>query len=350
MYAGERHRCSLPLWLLLVGAFLANSGCANCFLLPMHKHPVVDEPRELEKISLPDYILEPPDILLIDALRLIPIPPYRIAPQDVLQIAVTGTLTEAIAGLYPVDPDGTVNLGATYGSVSVEGMTVVEAKKAIETFLKKVLKEPVAQLALAQSRALQQVRGEHLIRPDGTVGLGIYGSVHVAGLTLEDAKVAIEAHLSKYVRNPEVSVDVFTYNSKIYYVITDGGGSGEQVYRFPSTGNETVLDAISQINGLPPVSSRKRIWLTRPSLDHSAETILPVDWKAVTRRGSTATNYQVFPGDRIYVQAEPIITLDTYLARIISPIERLFGVTLLGNAVVEGLQPGQSGGGGGGGF
>ena len=45
-------------------------------------------------------------------------------------------------------------------------------------------------------------------------------------------------------------------NSKVYYIITDGAGSGEQVFRFPVTGSETVLDAISQIGGLPPVSSK----------------------------------------------------------------------------------------------
>ncbi len=55
-----------------------------------------------------------------------------------------------------------------------------------------------------------------------------------------------------------------------------------------------------------------------------------MDWKAITRHGATATNYQVFAGDRIYVQAEPLITVDTCIARVISPIERLLGVTLLG--------------------
>ena len=36
-----------------------------------------------------------------------------------------------------------------------------------------------ATVAIAQSRAMQVIRGEHLVRPDGTVGLGVYGSVPV---------------------------------------------------------------------------------------------------------------------------------------------------------------------------
>ena len=72
------------------------------------------------------------------------------------------------------------------------------------------------------------------------MSLGTYGSIYVAGLSLSQAKQAIEAHLSKYLYRPEVSVDVYAYNSKFYYVITDGGGYGAQVYRLPITGSETA--------------------------------------------------------------------------------------------------------------
>src|SRR5262249_47784878 len=92
----------------------------------------------------------------------------------------------------------------------------------------------------------QPIRGQHLVRPDGSINLGIYGSVYVAGMTLEQARAAVAALLSQRVKNltvRNVSVDVLAYNSKVYYVITDGGGYGEQVVRLPITGNETVLDA-----------------------------------------------------------------------------------------------------------
>jgi polysaccharide biosynthesis/export protein len=342
MQANHRSRGWMVAWPVLLCGCLTASGCYTPLLC---KNVPVDAPRELDKISLSAYTLEPPDVILIDAVRLIPKPPYRIEPLDELFINLANPLAEPVTGIYPVDPDGTVNLG-TYGAARVTGLTIAEAKKAIGDVLKKTIKDPVLQVSLARAKALQQIRGEHLIRPDGTVGLGTYGSVHVAGKSLEEAKAAIEGHLSRFVLNPEVSVDVFAYNSKVYYIITDGGGYGEQVYRIASTGNETVLDALSQINGLPPVASRKRIWLARPSPHCDADQILPIDWKAITRCGNTATNYQVLPGDRIYVAAQPLITLDTYMARIISPIERLFGVTLLGNAVEEALIPGRGGSGG----
>lgn len=304
-----------------------------------------DMPRELQKVSLPEYVIEPPDILLIDAVRVIPLPPYRIEPLDILLVQVAGTLPdEPIAGLYRVEPDGTIPLGAHYGSVRVAGQTLEEARQAIETHLRKILKDPKVTVTLAESRALQQIRGEHLVRPDGTIGLGTYGSVYVAGMTLSEAKAAIQRHLAQFLQEPEVAVDVLAYNSKIYYVIFDGGGYGQQIVPLPITGNETVLDALAKVNGLPFQAS-SHIWIARPAPPEAGgQQILPVNWDAITRKGSTATNYQILPGDRIYVQADRWITIDNTLAKILTPFERIFGFTLLGNATIRAVGNGNNNG------
>ena len=42
------------------------------------------------------------------------------------------------------------------------------------------------------------ISGERLVRPDGMISLGFYGEVHVAGLTLDQAKVKIIKHLRKF--------------------------------------------------------------------------------------------------------------------------------------------------------
>jgi polysaccharide export outer membrane protein len=311
-------------------------------------------PRELDKVAHPLYRLEPPDILLIDAIRVVPKPPYRIEPLDTLFVQISEVLPgEPIAGLVGVDADGTINFGASYGTVHVDGLTIQEAQKAIEKHFRDTgFKKAEARVALGQSRARQQIRGEHLVRPDGTVGLGVYGSVFVAGLTLDEAKAAIEAQLSLYLLKPEVSVDVYAYNSKVFYVVTSGGGLGEAVYRLPATGSETVLDALSSIGGLPAVASLKNIWISRPSPAGSkCCEVLKVDWKAITRCGNTDTNYQILPGDRVFVDANALVTADTFLARLFAPMERLFGFTLLGSGVVHSvptpIQTGSNGGTGG---
>jgi polysaccharide biosynthesis/export protein len=329
---------SLLLFCLVCPAVALNSGCmaTDCFSCRPCGKPVPDDvPRELEKQSLPNYVIEPPDILLVDAIRVVPLPPYKIQPLDVLLLQVTGTLpNEPISGLVAVEPDGTIQLGVSYGTVQVSGMTTDEARAVIEKQLKNVLKEPKASVSLAQSRAMQQIRGTHLVRPDGTIGLGVYGSVYLAGQTLEQAKAIIEAHLSQYLLKPEVGLDVYAYNSKSFYVIMDGAGYGEQVHKLPITGNETVLDAISQLNGLPNVSSKK-IWVARPgNAEGCHEQILPVDWRSITMCGSSKTNYQLFPGDRLYVQSDSLIYANNMIAKILAPVERVLGVTLLGQQTI----------------
>jgi polysaccharide biosynthesis/export protein len=294
-------------------------------------------PTELNRVSLPPYTIAPPDILFVDTIRLVPKPPYRIEPLEVLLIKVTDTLPgQPIEGAYTVAPEGTINLGFTYGQVRVAGMMLDQIQATIRTHLSSILRNPQVVVALAQFRGIQQTRGEHLVRPDGTISLGTYGCVYVAGMTLNQAKCRIEEHLARFFLNPQVAVDVFAYNSKKFYVILDGGGFGMQVFPFPSTGNETVLDAISNINGLAPVSSLRRIWVARPSpCGHPCDQVLPVDWLAIVKGGSTCTNYQLFPGDRVYVDADCLIKIDNWLAKLFSPVERILGITLLGSSTVN---------------
>jgi polysaccharide export outer membrane protein len=343
-------------WLAALGVLgllcAAGAGCQCC-------HPDLDlcncdVPRELTKTTLPIYVIEPPDILLIDALRLVPLPPYHIEPLDALAVVVPNALpTSPINGVYTVDPDGTLNLGAGYGIIKVVGLTIDEAKTAIEKQLKEGagLKMPEVSIYPAQIRGVQQIRGDHLVRPDGSVSLGAYGDVNVAGKTIAEAKAAVEAHLSQFLQKPEVSIDVFAYNSKVIYIIYDGGGYGQQIVRLPATGNDTVLDAVAQINGLSAVADKRNIWVARPGPACSpCDQILPVDWCAITQRARVETNYQLLPGDRLFVQAEPLVTIDTFLARLTSPMERIFGVTLLGNGTVRALNGKNNGGTSGTGF
>ena len=337
---------------------LMNASCSSC---GQHGHggdmvmtaqaggPMGPCPTELDRVSLPPYKVAPPDILLIDLVRMVPRPPYHVEPLETIVVNVGNTLPgEPITGPFVISPEGTINLGFRYGTVNVSGMTIDQIQNAIRAHLTpRILANAQVTVALGQFRGFQNIRGEHLVRPDGTISLGVYGSVYVAGLSLGQAKCVIEKHLSEYFLNPQISIDVFAYNSRTIYVIVDGGGLGQQVFRLPSTGNETVLDAISQVQGLAPVSSKKRIWVARPSpVQLGCNQVLPVDWRAITEGGSTATNYQLFPGDRVYVAANPLIAFDNMLSIVLAPVERLLGVTFLGAETISAVRGvGSSGGG-----
>jgi polysaccharide export outer membrane protein len=252
--------------------------------------PVPAVPREFEKQSLPPYVVEPPDILLINASNAITLP------------------TQPLIGQHLVRPDGTINLGI-YGSVYVAGLTLDQIQDVVASVLK----------------------ARHARRK------GEDGRPAEKEMTLEEIKL-------------ELQVDVLAYNSKVYYIITDGGGYGEQVYRISATGNETVLDALSQINGLPAVASKKRVWVARATPDHSPPLILPVDWCGIVKNGSAATNYQIFPGDRVYVNSDALIRTDSALGKFLAPVERVLGTVLLGSSTVNSIRNGSTNGSGTGGF
>jgi polysaccharide biosynthesis/export protein len=296
-------------------------------------------PRELSKVTLPDYIIEPPDILAIEAVSLLPKQPYVLRAMDVVAITTQGLVPEEtnLAGQFLVQANGSVELGFLLPPVQAAGKTVEQLQGDILTMLQQEVREPQVTVALVQMAAQQQIAGEHLVAPDGKVNLGTYGRVRVVGMTMEEARGAIETHLAQYLETPQIALDVLGYNSKVFYVVTQGAGLGDRVVILPAKGNETVLDAIGQVQGLDSTSST-RMWIARPgSNECGGDQILPVDWLAVTQRGDVQTNYQIMPGDRLYVSEDKLVSFDTKLGKIFSPLERIFGVTLLGTQTTSRL-------------
>jgi len=283
----------IGLW-AFTGLAIFGAGCQNAPIRQRHDDTQAigmpapgSVPSELAMVNLPEYVIEPPDVLRIEAL--------------------------------------------------IRNREGDPPKAGVED------KRPFGQSI--NSLPFQPVFGEYAVRPDGSVNLGYYGSVPVAGLTLKQAASAIRAALAPQVYPEEkgvkpdtllVIVDVTQYNSKTYTVIVDGGGAGERVTQWPITGNETVLKAIANIGGLAEESSKRNIWVARRTpFPNQPQQILPVDYVGITQHGITTTNYQIFPGDRVYLKAQRLVTIDRTLARIIAPAERLLGVTLLGASTVN---------------
>jgi polysaccharide export outer membrane protein len=331
----------------LLALTLAAAGCATAAIehrppaetafVPGYPPEKVPVGRELEKVSLPPYTIEPPDILTIEATRVVPKAPYRIRPLDALQIDVEGEQPEQAIdyGLFVVDPGGYVNLGAGYGKVKVRDLSLEEARDAVEAHLRRTLRAPQVSLTLHESSGVQPITGLHTVGLDGYVNLGTYGQVYVTGLTVAEAKATVEAHLDAFLQDPQVAVDVYSYRSKVYYIITEGAGLGDQILSFPITGNETVLDALTQINGLSGRSS-KRIWIARPSPgDEGCFQTLPVKIDDIVAGAGVATNYQILPGDRVFIQEDHLIRAESLVVKLTAPFERMLGFALLGANTVQ---------------
>ncbi len=198
--------------------------------------------REFTKVSMPDYVVEPPDILVVEVLE-----------------ALQG---RPISGERLVRPDGKISLGF-YGEVYVAGLTTNEAKAKVVQHLRQYLKDDML------------------------------------GLTEKDEATGQERRVGPGM-TARVFVDVAAYNSKVYYV----QGEVKSPSRLPVTGNETVLDAINFAGGL--TAEAELIGLIRPARPgEPGDLVLPVDLKAIIEGGDAKTNYQMLPGDRLVVARKP---------------------------------------------
>ncbi len=201
-------------------------------------------PREFSKVSMPEYVVEPPDMIRVEVLK-----------------ALDG---RPITGAHVVRPDGKISLGF-YGAVYVAGLTMTEVKEKVILHLRDYL-------------------------TDDQLGLRALDHRTNRAVTVAPAQ------------STSVFVDVTAYNSMVYYVQGDVGSPG----RLPITGNETVLDAINYAGGLIPTSSVPNIRLVRPAPPGaSGEQVLPVNLAAIMEKGDSTTNYQMMPGDRLIVPRDP---------------------------------------------
>src|SRR5690606_1968021 len=129
---------------LFACTWLASCGCTG-FMAPRVPAPVtpVEPPaihpagREKDMVSLPPYTIEPPDILLINAVKIVPKPPHTLEPFDGILVRARGVDDERapIGNAFFVDPEGKIDLGPEYGKVSVSGMTIDDAQEEIRRHL-----------------------------------------------------------------------------------------------------------------------------------------------------------------------------------------------------------------------
>jgi protein involved in polysaccharide export with SLBB domain len=145
--------------------------------------------------------------------------------------------------------------------------------------------------------------GDQPVLPDGTINLGRYGQVLVAGKTVAEVEALIRTAVEAQTPNAgPITVRLVTRLSKVYYVLGDVNAPG----CFPLNGRETVLDGILAAGGLTDRASRRHIILSRPTAPHSCRVVLPICYNDIVQVGDTSTNYQLAPGDRIFVPTRSV--------------------------------------------
>ena len=365
MHAFVRFSVVLMMWTVGVGGVGEVFGADG---RARHKAAPADVPRELAMRPLPTYRIEPPDILQIEVTDAKGKPisgTSTMTPGSfgygTMTTTDSGTMTKTGGGTLVLGGNGTFTGGTTVKAGTLvfnrsdTDATTVKTGKTGQSSPQAAVKKPSAKAANPTAELSKQtsvntgkskskimkgrfLSSQFLVGPDGTVNLRRYGTVQVMGKTVEEAAAAVRKQVSQYFTSPQVSINVLAYNSKVYYIITEGAGLGDNVRRVPITGNDTVLDALSVINGLSQVSST-RMWIARPSPSKPTNgTILPIDYVGITQRGATATNYQIMPGDRLFIAQDRTVAVNNWVTKKTTSVERVLGLISLGAATVESIE------------
>lgn len=327
-------------------------------IVPLPPVAIPDDPppHEGNFFDLP-VMVEPPDILVVEVLEGLPGRP--------------------ITGERLIRPDGTISLGF-YGDVHVRGLTIEQAKTKVIVHLRKFLndeslglvefrpeitaievpivvvpeggpspfdvesmekkpgKEPLpsapAEAKPTRRPAPRRPQGgrqpRRTPRPISTftrqdTPAADQGRAKAEENTVEANRKPYEVQVEEVMvplvgrwiikapaESDRVYVDISSYNSKSYYVQGDVGVPG----RLPTTGKETVLDALNYAGGMLPTAEPADIHLYRPARAGKPARDYRIDIEAI-RKGDAKANLQVFPDDRLVVGRNTIVKKTTEVDR-----------------------------------
>ena len=87
-----------------------------------------------------------------------------------------------------------------------------------------------------------------------------------------------------------------------------------------------------------PTAEPKDIHLARPGRDGKPSKVYKVDLEAIQQKGEVATNYQIFPGDRLFVGRNEVVKKTVEIDRLNAPIQALTGTIIQEASMLRSLQ------------
>lgn len=147
------------------------------------------------------------------------------------------------------------------------------------------------------------------IRPDGKVSFPMVGEIDTTDMTVSEFTDTLRNGLSRYIVDPDVSVNIVKLGGIRVYVFGEVNKPG--VYEL--TKAHTVIDAIGAANGFTRDTAKKKIFLIHQDQPRS---YIPIDLNNILMTGDMSENYELREGDIIYLKRNGRIDF----ARDIAPI------------------------------
>jgi polysaccharide biosynthesis/export protein len=148
------------------------------------------------------------------------------------------------------------------------------------------------------------------IAPDGTVSYLQAQNIKVAGLTLDEARMAIENGLTSNFKSPRVIITPQEVGSKRFTILGKVVSKGIVTLERPITLVEAIANAGGIETGLFEQNTVELADLDRSFISRNGKR-LPVDFRRLLHEGDMSRNIEVEPNDFIFIASS--ISADYYV-------------------------------------
>jgi polysaccharide export outer membrane protein len=128
---------------------------------------------------------------------------------------------------------------------------------------------------------------------EGNLSLPLVGAVHVAGMTMSDARTAITSAFARYVQDPKIDASVIEYSARRFYLYGEVQKPGAYAFDRPLT----LYQALTYGGGYTSRANRDQVILLRGTSPENLE-VLRFDAESPQTEGFTALR----PDDLVFVR------------------------------------------------
>jgi polysaccharide export outer membrane protein len=136
------------------------------------------------------------------------------------------------------------------------------------------------------------------VRPDGRIAIPLVPSIVAAGKTPQGLGVEITHKLSKFVRDPNVTVIVDSFHGMMGSEIRVIGG-GSKPIAVPYVDHITMLDLVTDMGGLPKFAAGNSAYVIRRT--GQGDQKIPVRLGALLNEGDMSQDIPLMPGDVLVI-------------------------------------------------
>lgn len=175
-------------------------------------------------------------------------------------------------------------------------------------------------ISALSSLSTTQVATGYLVNSNGDIVFPLLGPFKVIGLSELEISQILTQKLARYVKKPQVTVQVLAFNSQKVYVI---GEVNQTTAIIPINETPTTLAyALSAVGGInQSTADASQIYVIRGSLEHPTIYWLDVENPAAMLY---ADNFPLMNHDVIYVSAAMVVRWNRILNQIIPSVQTYF--------------------------